>query len=200
MVSRSLLQLDEIFNWRVWGFTYQETQRYQNSWRKGGFFLGRPEGERKFFLRKTRRNHLDYPEVKEYLLFKGNLRETPRLPKGECKSYLRNTWRKYINHPKAKVDISLGNTRRKHLDYPKVKEDFSEGNLMELPNLPKKGKEDFVLGEYPEETPRLPDGQRRFFWGRLKGKAYWSKLMLTKLELYDLAWEMLGSFYPFEMP
>ena len=28
-------------------------------------FLGRLEGERKFFLRWTRRNHLDYLEVKE---------------------------------------------------------------------------------------------------------------------------------------
>ena len=43
---------------------------------------------------------------------------------------------------------------------------------MEPPILPKKGKEDFVLGEYPKGTPRLPEGQRRFFGGRLKGKAY----------------------------
>ena len=43
---------------------------------------------------------------------------------------------------------------------------------MELPNLPKKGKEDFFLGEYLEEKSRLPEGQKRFFRGRLKGKAY----------------------------
>ena len=71
---------------------------------------------------------------------------------------------------------------------------------MELPNLSKKGEEDFFLGEYLEEKSRLPEGQKRFFRGRLKGKAYWGKLMLTKLELFDLAWEMLGSFHPFKMP
>ena len=138
MVSRSFSQLGEILNWRVWGFTYQETQRHLRI--LGGredFFLGRLEGERKFFLRKTWRNHLDYPEVKADLFLKGTLRETPRLPEGECKSYLRNTQRKYIDHPKAKEDIALGNTRWKHLDYLKVKEDFFEGNLMELPNLSK---------------------------------------------------------------
>ena len=109
----------------------------QNTWRKGGFFFRKTRRWRKFFLRKTWRNHLDYPEVKADLFLKGTLRETPRLPEGECKSYLRNTRRKYIDHPKAKEDIALGNTRWKHLDYLKVKEDFSEGNLMELPNLSK---------------------------------------------------------------
>ena len=45
---------------------------------KEDFFLGRPEGEKKFFLRKTRRNYLDYSEVKKDIFLKGNLRETPQ--------------------------------------------------------------------------------------------------------------------------
>ena len=50
MVSRSLSQLGEIFNWRVWGFTYQDTQRHPRILgEKEDFFLGRPEGKRMFF-------------------------------------------------------------------------------------------------------------------------------------------------------
>ena len=37
----------------------------QDTWRKGGLCSERPEGERMFFLRKTRRNHLGYLEVSE---------------------------------------------------------------------------------------------------------------------------------------
>ena len=66
MVSRSLSQLSEIFDWRVWGFTYQETQRHLRILGEmEDFFRKTRRWEKVFFLRKTWRNHLDYIEVKE---------------------------------------------------------------------------------------------------------------------------------------
>ena len=57
---------------------------------------------------------------------------------------------------------------------------------------------EYLFGINPKESLSLLEGEWRFFsWGRLKGKAYWGKLMLMKLELFDLTWEMLGSFSPF---
>ena len=68
MVSRSLSQLGEIFNWRVWWFTYQDTQRHCKIL-----------GEREEFSRKTRRW--------EKVFSKEDLKEPPRLPEGKRRSF-----------------------------------------------------------------------------------------------------------------
>ena len=59
----------------------------QDTWRKGGLCLERPEGERMFFLRKTRRNICLGETWRNRLVY----------PKGEWRHYLGNTWRKHLD-------------------------------------------------------------------------------------------------------